>query len=242
MATLTATQAANAAAQFLGVQDSGESLSPAQLADALAAVNALLDNWSIEQLMVPSLTLSIFPLVALTQSYTIGAGGVFNVTRPSDIVAAEVSIPGPGGTNIQFPVEVVDAKKWSSLPDRTSASNVIKALFYDRGNPLGKVYVAPLPLAAVNLELTMVVPFTAFADLTTPVTMFPGYSRAIELGLAVELAPQYDMQPSPALAQIYADALARVRNLNAGLLGMTPPQGQVDAMTQPPAPIMRQGA
>src|SRR6202030_4031961 len=106
------TSVATAAAQFLGVLDSGESLSAQQLTDALAATNALLDNWSTEQTMIPSLLRSVQNLTTAVQLYTIGAGQTWSMTRPVAIAAAAlINSTGPG-----IPIEVVHSGKWASLP------------------------------------------------------------------------------------------------------------------------------
>ena len=228
MATLTLTQCATAAARFLGVLDSGESLSAQQLADALVAINALIDNWSSEQLMVPAVNVQPFTLFTGQQKYTIGPGANFNIARPVAIEAAALILIINGQTT-QFPVEVLDAIKWSSIPDRGASANFVRFLFYDRASPTGNVYVSPVPLGG-SIELTMWTPLTQFADATTAVTMLPAYTRALQLAAALELAPQYDVQPSEALTHSYQDAMARVRTLNAQLLGgIQPPAGQAAA-------------
>lgn len=53
------TTVATAAAQYLGVLDSGEGLSSQQLADALAAMNNILDNWSTDPSMIPAVTRTV---------------------------------------------------------------------------------------------------------------------------------------------------------------------------------------
>lgn len=217
--SLSLTTVANAAAQYLGVLDSGEALSSQQLDDALAAANQMMDNWSSEGLFAVADVITSFSLSSGVQSYTIGTGQTINITRPVQIVAASFkNSAGPGG-----PIEVVNEREWAAIPDRQRLSYIIAKLFWDRGNPTGNVYVSPVPQGStLSAEIHSFVPFTQFADKTTPITFQPGYARLIELGLAVELAPQYDMTPSPTLMANFADAAARVRKLNASLLGEVP--------------------
>ncbi len=217
--TLTAT--ALAAVQELGVLDSGEGLSAQQLADALAACNIMFDNWSSEGLFALSDIITPFALSTGVQSYTIGTGQFINITRPMRIVAASFkNSSGPGGA-----LEVLPETAWTRIPDRQRQSWIIEKLFWDRGNPTGNVYVSPVPQGAtLSAEIHTYVPLTQFADATTPITVLPGYTRIINLGLAIELAPQYDMAPSPATLAKFADAAGRVRKLNAELLGETPPE------------------
>lgn len=135
MATMTLTAAATAAAQFLGVLDSGESLSAQQLTDALNAANNMLENWTNEQVRTIQAIVPIFSL----------AGGTYTP-----------------GTILAFP------------------------------------------------------------DTTTPLAIPLGYFRAIQLGLAIELAPQYDMQPSPALLKNFAEARSAANPLIAKIALVAP--------------------
>lgn len=216
--TESLTTLANDAARFLGVLDSGESLSAQQLLDALSACNQLFDNWSSEGLFILSDLITSVTLTASTQSYTIGAAQTINIARPMQIVAAAFkNSAGPGG-----PIKVVSEREWASIPDRQRLSYIIEHLFWDRGDPTGVVYVSPVPQGNMSAEIHTFVPFTQFADVTTPITFKPGYARMISLGLAIELAPQFDMTPAQTLMANFGDAAARIRKLNASLLGEVP--------------------
>lgn len=135
MPSLSLTVVANAAAQYLGVLDSGESLSSQQITDAFNAANNMLENWTNEQVKTLQAIIPIFSL----------AGGTYT----------------PGAT-------------------------------------------------------------LAFPDNTTPLALPAGYARAIELGLAIELAPQYDMQPSPALLKNFAEARSAANPLIAKIALVAP--------------------
>lgn len=220
MATASLTAIANEAALYLAVIDSGESLSAAQLADLKSAANDMFDNWSSEGLFALADLITTWTLAAGTQNYSIGAAQTINVARPVRIVAAAFrNSAGPGG-----PIEVVNEQKWASLPDRQRQSWVIDHLFWDRASGTGAVYVSPIPLGTLTGEIHTWVPLTQFADLTTPITILPGYSLMIKLGLAMLICSQFSMNPPDSLRAEFADAAARVRKLNAGLLGDIPPE------------------
>jgi hypothetical protein len=218
MATLTLTQAATTAAQWLGVLDSGESLSSQQIADALLLANIMLDSWSSDPKKITSLTRASGNLQQGIQSYTIGTGQAINVARPAAIVsAAFLNSSGPGG-----PVKVCNASEWASIQDRQRESFIITDLFYDRGFPSGNVYVSPLPQgSSLALEVLVWAPLAQFVDAATPLTLLPGYERLIISSLAIQMAPQYDVDPVPDLIQgIYSDALGNVEELNSSLFGI----------------------
>lgn len=235
MPNVNLTTIATAAAQYLMVIDPGGTLSTAQLDQARRAMNNLLDNWSSEQLMVPSFRLQTFSLSANVGAYTIGTGQTWNTTRPVSIETA-VHINTLNAVPLETPIGVVNAAQWAAIQDRSESQNFIKSLFYDRGYPTGNVYVSPRPLAG-SIQIGTYDALTQFADNTTPINVVVGYQDALELMLAIKVAPMYDMAPSGSLIKMANAAMARLRDLNAGLMGTKPPAGQTDADTNPPTMI-----
>ena len=235
MPSLTLTTLATDAAKYLMVLDAGGALSSAQLDDALGAANDMLDNWSSEELMVPSLSLETFTLVAGTATYTIGTGLTFNTARPLAIEAA-VHKNTMYSAPYETPVKIVNAAEWASIDNRGQSNLLIDYLFYDRAQANAKVYVSPIPLGG-NIELTLWKALTQFPDKTTAITVPDGYKLPMKLSLAMLIAPQYDMAPTEAMVKSTMDAMARVRDLNAALMGRKPPAGQADAATAPPSVI-----
>lgn len=224
MLSVNLTTLATQAAQFMGgVIDSGESLSNPQLSDFLTTANNLLDGWSNDNLMIPQALVTSQTLSSATQSYTIGSGQTWNMTRPVAIYAASlINSAGPGSS-----LKIVTAAEWETIADRQAQSYAVKYLFYDRNGALsgssGKVYVSPIPLGSgLSVELMTWIPLNQFADTTTTIVIPPAYSRLISLALCIEQAPQYDKNPPPIVLQNYQSALAEVRSLNAGLWGGEP--------------------
>lgn len=235
MGTLTLTQVAQFAALELGVLDSGESLSAQQLSDFLFNLNNAIDNRSSEQAEVLAVTIAQFTLAGGTQVYVIGTGQTWNVTRPVAITAAQHLLT-VSAHPYETPVEVQNARGWAANQDRGSSSLVVRKLFYDRQFPYGNVYVSPIPLTASSIELTMWTPLTQFADTTTPITIPPGYADWYGLLGAICMAAQFEMAVPASVTARYEDEIARIRNLNAGLLGTSPPAGQASAESTPGTP------
>lgn len=225
MSSVNLTALANAAAQQLGVLDSGEGLSAQQLTDTLATANNIFDNWSAEGLFAVADLLTTFPTVAGTQLYTIGAGQTIALARPVRIVAAAFrNSAGPGGA-----MKVFNEKEWADLPDRQRQSWVLDGLFWDRGNPLGNVYVSPVPIGVLTVEFHSWVPLTQFADVTTAITFAPGYQWMATLAVAIGVANAFDVTPSQTLLTLFADAAGRIRKLNASLIGEIPEEVAAEA-------------
>ena len=205
------TTIANSAARDLGIMDSGGSLSAAQLADALTAANEILDNWSIDGKTVLSELLTSFSLVAATNSYTIGLAQTIAIARPARVNAAQLILTsGPS-----MPVKVLQSvTEWDAIEDRDSSSYLTKFLFYDRGHPTGKIYVSPKPLGGASIEIATWVPLTQFSDVTTSITLLPGYELPLRLTLAHKLAPEYNMPFSKEATERLAMAVASLESLN----------------------------
>jgi len=233
MSTLTATQGLNDAALALGVNDAGGSLSATQLADGLRFANRLLDNWSSDPAMAIAALVSTLNVTANTQLYTVGTGATLNIVRPNGITGAAIKM----ANGLTMPVEVVTVAKWTSLPDRDSTSNLMKYLFYDRASPTtGNIRVSPVPQTNATMDIISWLALAPFVDLTTPLTMQPGYERMLVLALAIEIAPMFNgAKISESLTANYSEAKATIRQNNAAILGLVPPGGLIGPASNPPA-------
>lgn len=216
------------AVEELGVLDPGESLNTSELTDALERVNRLIDNWSSQRLMILASLVTSKSLTGAQGSYTIGTGQQINLARPLAIMGASHVVTTAGGKFVTMPVKIVSIAEWNSISNRDTQDNFIRALFYDRGYPVGNINVAPIPFEG-NLQITTWQALAQFPDQSTDVPLLPGYERCLVLGAASEIAPMFQVTPSQQLMQNLADALANVRQLNAELMGPEPPAGIVTA-------------
>ena len=97
------------ARRLLGAHGVGETLEAELANDGLEALNAMLESWSIDGLMVSSLQSNTFTLTT-AQTYTIGTGGVFNMERPDRI---ESAIASTGG--VDYSLEIIDTERWNEI-------------------------------------------------------------------------------------------------------------------------------
>lgn len=172
--------------QALGILGRTEVPSAGEANDALTAFNAMLDSWSSgEDLMSFVVLERSFPLVVGTASYTIGTGGVINVTRPNDIKQAYIrdSI----GNN--FLMTILPRDQWNQIGNRSSlmTSQIPDTMFYDPQYPLGVINIFPTPLLNYTCYFDSTQDQVDFSSLTQALSMPPGYERAMVLNLALEL-------------------------------------------------------
>jgi hypothetical protein len=213
----SAQQYINDAIIELGVYAPGETMSDADSEQCLRRLNQMLDTWSTESLTVFALTEQTGALVANKNSYTIGTGGDFNLTRPDRVKygpgAAYCMMPG---NNQRFMVDVIPQDQWNLIGNLLDVtSNIVLQMFYDPQFPLGKINVYPTPNTNINLFWDSDLPFTQFANLATNVTFPPGYDLAITLNLALQIKSIFTQAPiDPLLVKRAGEAKAAVKRLN----------------------------
>lgn len=196
--------------RLIGAIAGGETPSLTEQADALEALNAMLDSWRTESLAVYALRDETLTLTGAA-SYTIGTGGALNTTRPVKIESAYERV---GDTD--YPVKLASAAAWYQLAAKSTTSDVAEWLYYEPSYPLGTLYLYPKPTTGV-LHLVTWVPFTALAAADS-VALPPGYQDAITYHLALRLAPEYGRPVTPELA-----ALARAAKDNIQRVNFRPP-------------------
>jgi len=196
----------------------GEVPSAAEANDGLVALNAMLDSWSNEGLNAYEVQEQSFTLVVGTSSYTIGSGGVINVTRPMDIVQAYVQDSGSNN----FLMNIVPRDIWNNIGNRgsTITSQIPDTLFYDPQFPLGVINIFPTPLLGYTVFFDSLLQQVTFATLTTALSMPPGYERAMVYNLAVEISSMFGI-PIPLVApgaknvgQLASESLGNIKRTN----------------------------
>lgn len=185
-----------------------------QAADALASMNSMLESWSVERLSVYQILEESFSWTSGQSSRTIGSGGNFSTTRPTRISDGFTKISG-----IDYPYRVVDKAEYDSIASKTTQSSYSDVIFYDPVATTGVLYAYPVPSATVEIHINSWKQLQSFAALTTVVTLPPGYQRAIEYNLAIELQGEYPDLPLPdSVVNIAQKSLAVIKKFNTPTL------------------------
>jgi hypothetical protein len=179
-----------------------------QIENGLEALNDLLSSWAAERLLVYSIAQRTGALVNGTNSYTIGSGATFNLTRPQRIERAFIRI-----SNIDYPLEIVTRDSYMGIPDKTAAGQPDR-LYYDASYSQGKVYVYPTPEQSYTLYMDNWEPLTEFATSTTSYTFPLEYKLAIKTNLPLVLAPEYGKTVDPDLRELARTSKGAIKRLN----------------------------
>ena len=141
--------------------------------------------------------------------------GDFPIARPLRVTNAYTRLTTSGQSNIDQPCDIWTLDQYSGIGLKTQPGPWPKVLFYNPGFPYSTITVWPVPNGAAELHMWTDAIIADFATLTDTVSLPQGYSRAIKLSLALELAPEYGKQPPALLGAQAKKAKDALRALNA---------------------------
>jgi hypothetical protein len=208
----TARDLIEASMRLIGALSDGETASASEASNGLSSLNRMLDRWSNEPLHIYARPREEFSLVASQSSYTLGASGNFNTTRPVRI--DEVMVEIQDSTPYEVPVKILNLQEWAAISNKATTSTYPSHVFIDDTYPTMTVYVWPVPTATHKLVLYSQKPLTSLAALTTSVSLPPGTEDAIVYNLALRLAPEYGKEPSATLVDEAAESKAAIKRTN----------------------------
>lgn len=241
--TYTAEDLIARAMRAINVLPQGETPGAEEAADGLAALNDMVDSWSIDRLMTFTITRQLFSLIAGTQQYTLGAGGTFNFPRPPRLENAGVIILNNPAQPLELPLEMLNKDEWASVPVKNVQSNFPTSLYNDMAFPRMNLFFYPVPTTVSNIALYMWTVLQQFANLNTQYSFPPGYGRALWSNLAVEMSAMgFGGVVSAGLAKTAVESKALIKSLNSPevIMGcdralVNPELGQYNWITDQPA-------
>lgn len=209
--------------RLIGVLASGETPSGNEAADALLILQQMIDSWQTERLNIFTINIQDFPLVAGQQTYTLGVGGNFNTTRPTEIESMSVIWLANPAQPLELPLEMLTDKQWQYVPVKAVPSTLPVYVYDDGSYPLRNLNFWPIPTVVDNVRIYAWQTLTTFSDLTTDVVFPPGYLKAIRYNLAVDLAPEFGRSAPPEVGAQAILSKAKIKLVNAPIVDSTMP-------------------
>jgi hypothetical protein len=212
--------------RLIGVLSIGETPSDEESQDCLEALNALMGSLANSPLMIFARTNEALPLAANTASYTVGPSGGLVTVRPVDVLES---------SNIIYQGVTYPLVKWT-LPDYqqitvTTSGGIPTGFYAQMDMPNITLTFWPVPSEAMVFNMWSDKQITEFSSLTQQLVMPPGYDRALALMLAVEIAPEFEVEPSPNLLRLCAQARKMVKRTNTEVPRLQMPYGIPDNNT-----------
>ena len=204
----TAGDQINRALRLLGVLAEGETPSTATSADALVALNQMIDSWNTERLCVFSTQDQSFTWPSGQLTRTLGPSGNFVGNRP--VLLDDSTYFVDSGTGVSYSINFVNELQYNSIALKTETSTYPQVIFVNMTFPDITMTVFPKPTQALVWHFISVAELSQPALLATTLAFPPGYLRAFTYGLAMEFAPEFGVEPSPQVQRI---AMVSKRNL-----------------------------
>lgn len=206
--------------RLTGEKRRGETLTSNEQTECLSELNAMLDSWANERLMIHTISQTSFALTASDGTYTIGVGGDFNMTRPTKLVNPCFT---RDSDDTDIPLNIIDADTYGRILDKTLGDLTPQYIFYDYGyssTSTATIRLYPLPQSGLTLYINTLQPFTNFSTMSHSLSLPPGYQRAIEYNYAIEAAGGLT-EVDPTVAMNARQAKAVIKRLNAPLTPMS---------------------
>ena len=209
----TAADLINGALRLLGQLAEGETPSNETSQDALAAMNQMLDSWSTERLSVYSTQEQIETWPAGTRSRTFGPTGDIVGNRP--VYFDDATYFRDPSTNVSYGLKQINQQQYNGLAVKTVSSTYPQVMWTNMTYPNVEIYVYPVPTRVIEMHFVSVDPLTQPASLTTVLAFPPGYLRAFRYNLAMELAPEFGVEPSPQVQRVAMMSKRTLKRVNA---------------------------
>lgn len=164
----------------------GETPSASELEDGLLALNDVLETWNIESLSVFGSLPTTYTTVAGVNTYTIGPNGDWDGPRPANIAAAYCSVNG-----VDFPVSEWTLQEWMGQPIKTVQQQITERFVFVNDAPLAKVILWPTPLYATPFTINFNQQLSTVTSGADVLYLAPGYTRALQYAVAVEMQAEY---------------------------------------------------
>lgn len=179
-------------------------------AQALEALNGLLDAFRNESLMCYATQDETLTLVNGQISYTIGSGGDLNTNRPVRIDAAYVIYQ-----TVSYKVTMFTDQQYAGINLKTQAGPYPICLYYAADMDVGHLW--PWPICDnddTELHVITWTPMISFASLTDSYNLPPGWYDALCFHLAIAMCPEYQSPVTPDLMKLATNAKKGIKMVN----------------------------
>jgi hypothetical protein len=211
MATYTAGDQINRALRLLGILAEGETPSAAMSQDALTAFDQMVDSWNTERLSVFATQDQVFTWPSGEISRTLGPTGDFVGLRPV-LMDDATYFKAPNG--VSYGIKFINQQQYDGIAVKTVTSTYPQVIWVNMGFPDVTLTVYPRPTQDLEWHFVSVEELNKPATLETVLHFPPGYMRAFAYNLAMEIAPEYGIEPPPQVQRIAMTSKRDLKRIN----------------------------
>jgi len=212
MATYSAGDQINRALRLLGVLAEGETTSASVSQDSLMAMNQMIDSWNTERLSVFSTQDQVFNWPPDLITRTLGPTGDFVGNRP--ILVDDATYFRDATTNVSYGIKLINQQQYDGIAVKTVTSTYPQVMFVNMTYPNITMTIYPKPTRVLEWHIVSVDKLSEPATLATILAFPPGYLRAFTYNLAMEIAPEFGVEPSEQVKRIAMTSKRNLKRIN----------------------------
>jgi hypothetical protein len=216
MAIYTVGDQINRALRLLGVLAEGEIPSASTSNDALMALNQMIDSWNTERLAVYS---------TIDQIVTWPNGQSFNTLGPTGTLGTPGQFVRPvqlddatyfrdASTGVSYGIKFINRQQYDGIAVKTVQSTYPQVIFVNMTEPDIEMTIYPVPFRDLEWHFISVQELTQAARTDTDLTFPPGYLRAFTYNLAMEIAPEFGVEPSEQVKRVAMASKRDIKRIN----------------------------
>ena len=198
--------------RLIGMLAEGEEPSAATMQDSIAAMNAMIQSWDTERLSVFSTQDQVFLWPSSQSQRTLGPTGDFVGERP--ILVDDSTYFKDPQTNLSFGIKLINQLQYDGIALKTVTSTYPQVMWVNMTYPNIEMTVFPVPTKTLEWHIVSVEKLTEVANVATLIDFPPGYIRAFRYNLAMELAPEFGVKPSPQVMRIAMTSKRNLKRIN----------------------------
>ena len=202
----------NRALRLLGVLAEGETPSAAVSQDALTALNQMIDSWNTERLMIYNTQDQVFSWPPDEITRTLGPTGDFVGNRP--VLLDDSTYYRDASTNVSFGIKMINQQQYNGIAVKTVTSTYPQVMWINMEFPNITMTIYPKPTRVLEWHFVSVDELSQPATLATDLYFPPGYLRAFAYNLAMEIAPEFGVEPSPQVKRIAMTSKRNLKRIN----------------------------
>jgi hypothetical protein len=190
----------NGALRLIGALAEGEVPSSETSADALMALNQMIDSWNTERLMIYNTIDQQFTWPSDEITQTLGPTGDFVGLRP--VALDDSTYYRDASTGVSFGIKFINQQQYDGIAVKTVTSTYPQVMWINMEYPDIAMTIYPKPTRALEWHFVSVQELTQPATLATELAFPPGYLRAFRYNLAREIAAEFGIEPPRTVSQI----------------------------------------
>lgn len=217
MAVYSAGDQINRALRLLGVLAEGETPSAAVSQDSLMALNQMIESWNTERLSVFSTIDQKVNWPVDQINATLGPTGSLvrlNGTAVRPILVDDATYFRDPSTNVSYGIKLINQQQYDGIAVKTVTSTYPQVMFVNMTYPDIDIFIYPKPTRLLEFHFISVEELSQPATLATQLTFPPGYLRAFTYNLAMEIAPEFGVEPSPQVQRIAMTSKRNLKRIN----------------------------